>query len=60
MQVSTVSSSGILVNKESTPRLAIYKLESCLEISSAKWNESVTVYPLPVKGVKNGKNFASL
>ena len=56
-----VSSSEILVNKESTSRLAIYKLEICLQISSAKGNESVTVYSLSVKSVKNGsKNFASL
>ena len=56
-----VSSSEILVNKESTSRLAIYKLEICLQISSAKGNESVKVYSLSVKSVKNGsKNFASL
>ena len=36
MQISMVSSSGMLLNKESTSRLAIYKLGSCLQISSAK------------------------
>ena len=58
MQISMVSSSGMLVNKESTSRLGIYKLGSYLQISSAKWNESVTVYSF---GVKNGsRNFANL
>ena len=53
--------SGILVKKKSTSRLAIYKLGSCLQISSEKLNDSVTVYSCSVKGVKNGnKNFASL
>ena len=49
-----VVSSGILVSKELTTRLAIYKLEPCLQTSSAKWNESVTVYSFWVKGVTNG------
>ena len=49
-----VVSSGILVSKELTTRLAIYKLEPCLQISSAKWNESVTVYSFWVRGVTNG------
>ena len=44
----------MLVNKESTFRLAIYKLRSFLQISSAKRNESVTVYSFSVKGVKKG------
>ena len=42
-QISIVSSKGILVNKESTSRLAMCKLESSWQISSAKWNESMTV-----------------
>ena len=56
-----VSSSGMLVNKESTSGLAMYKLGSCLQISSSKENVPVTVYSFSVKGAKNGsKNFASL
>ena len=35
-QISIVLSSEMLVNKESTFRLAIYKLQSFLQISSAK------------------------
>ena len=51
----------MLVNKESTSWLAMYKVESCLQISSAKWNESMAAYSFLFKGVKNGsKNFASL
>ena len=34
MQISMVSSSGMLVNKISTSRLAIYKLGFYLQISS--------------------------
>ena len=61
MQISMVLSRGMLVNKESTSRLAIYKLASCLLISSVKWNESVMVYVFWVKGFKNGNRiFASL
>ena len=48
-----VSSKGILVNKVSTSILAMCKLESCWQISSAKWNESITVNSLAVEGVKN-------
>ena len=44
-----VSSSRMLVNKESASGLAIYKFGSCLQTSSAKWNESVTVYSFSVK-----------
>ena len=61
MQITMISSSGMLINKESTSRLAKNKLGSFSQISSAKWNETVTVYSFWVKGVKNGsKNFASL
>ena len=60
-QISIVSSKGILVNNESTSRLAMCKLESCWKISSAKWNESMTVNSLAVEGVKNfSKNLAKL
>ena len=56
-----VLSSVISVYKESTSRLAIYKLGSCLQTSSEKRNEFVTVYPFSVKGGKNdSKMFASL
>ena len=61
IQISMVSSKGILVNKESTSRLAMCNLESCWQIYSAKWNESMTVNSLAVEGVKNfSKNFANL
>ena len=54
-------SSVISVYKESTSRLAIYKLGSCLQTSSEKRNEFVTVNPFSVKGGKNdSKMFASL
>ena len=46
-------SKGMFVNKEATSRLAMCKLESCWQISSGKWNESVTVYSLVVESVKN-------
>ena len=59
MQISMIFSSGMLINKESTSRLAKNKLGSFSQISSPKWNESV--YSFWVKVVKNGsKNFASL
>ena len=40
----TVSTRGMLVNSESTSRLAINNLESCETISLAKENESLVVY----------------
>ena len=44
--------------KESTSRLAMCKLESYWQISSAKWNESMAVYSLANESVKNfSKNF---
>ena len=59
--MSIVSSKGIQVNNESTSRLAMCKLESCWQIYSAKWNESMTINSLAVEGVKNfSKNFANL
>ena len=58
-QILMVLFSGIFVNKESTSRLAMCKLKSCWQISSAKWNESMTLYSLVVVGVENfGKSFA--
>ena len=60
-QISMVCSKGIFVNKESTSRLVMCKLEFCWQISSAKCNESMTVHSLTVKGVENfSKNFAYL
>ena len=60
-QILMVSSKGIFVNKESLSRLAMCKLESWWQISSAKWNEWVTVNSLAVAGVKIfSKNFANL
>ena len=61
IQILIVSSMEVFVNKESTPRLAMYQLWSCWQISSVKWNELITVYSLAVDGVKNfSKNFANL
>ena len=52
---------GVLLNKESSSKLAIYKLGSWLQISSAKWNLFVTVYSFLDKSAKNGsKDFTSL
>ena len=45
---------GMLLNKETTSRLAIYKLASCLQISSEKQNDSVTMYLFSAEGVKSG------
>ena len=47
------SSKGILINKEPTSRLAMCKLESCWQISSANWNESMAVNLLAVEGAKS-------
>ena len=56
-----VSSRGIFVSKELKSRPALGKLGSCWQISSAKWNESMTVYSSAVADVKNfSKNFANL
>ena len=60
-QISVVSSKEIFANKESTSRLAMCKLESCRHFFFAKWNESMAVYSLAVKGVRNFcKYFANL
>ena len=48
-----VSSSEILVNKESTSRLATYKLGPCLQMKN-EMSLSVTVYSFSVKDVKSG------
>ena len=59
--MSIVSSSGMLVNREWTSRLPMKNWESCSTISSAKTNESFTVYSLLVKDFKIGtRNFANL
>ena len=60
-QILMVSSKRTFANKESTSRLAMCKLESCWQISSAKWNESMTVNSLAAEGIKSfSKNFANL
>ena len=59
--MSIVSSSGMLVNKESTSRLPIKSARSCSTISSAKANKSFTVYLLLAKDFKiDTTNFAKL
>ena len=59
MQVSIASSRGMLVKSESTSKLHIDNVEFCSHISSANWNESLTVYSLLVKGFNMGtKNLA--
>ena len=61
IQISIVPTNGILVNKEWMSRLAMCKMESCWQISSAKWNESMIVNSLAIERVKNlSKNFANL
>ena len=58
--MSIVSSSGILVKRESTSRLPIKNSESCSTISSAKAKESFTIYSLLVKDFKIGtRNFGN-
>ena len=50
----------MLVKRKSTSRFPIKKSEFCLIVSSAKANESFTVYSLLVKDFKVGtRNFAS-
>ena len=61
MQISIVSSKGMLVSREFTSKLPIKKSGRWSTISSAKWKESYTVNSLVVKGFKIGtKNFADL
>ena len=56
-----VSSKGVLVKSESTSTLTIDNIGSCSHISSANWNESLTVYLLLVKGFDTEtKNLAKL
>ena len=60
-QISMAWSRGVVVNKESTSRLAICKLGSSWQVSSVKWNEWMTVYSLNVEGVKKfNENFTNL
>ena len=50
----------MLVKRESTSRITIKNSESCSRISSAKTNESFTVYQLLVKDFKVGtRNIAN-
>ena len=39
----------MLVDDESIPRLDMYKLGFCLQVSSAKWDESMTVHSFQLK-----------
>ena len=45
-----VSFRGIFVNKQLMSRLAMCKLGFCRQVPSAKWNETMTVYSLAIKG----------
>ena len=61
VQISMISSRGMLVKGESISKLPMKLLESCSIISVTKLNESLTVYLLLVYGSKIGtKYFASL
>ena len=52
VQISMVSSRGMLIKSESISKLPIKSLESCSTISVVKLNESLTVYLLVVNGSK--------
>ena len=59
--MSMMSSPEIIVNKESTSKLAIHRFGSCLQIHSAKLYESLMVQLFTSKSVESGrKTFASL
>ena len=59
--MSKVSPIRMLVKRESTSRFPIKNSESCSTISSAKANESFTVYLLVVKDFKKcTRNFNNL
>ena len=59
--MSIVSSSGMLVKKESISRFHTQDSESCLIISSVSSNESSTAYSLLVNDFKIGAgNFVNL
>ena len=61
MQISIISSRGLLVKSESTSKLPIDNEGSCSQISSAKRNESLTVYSFLIKISNIGtKNLARL
>ena len=61
LQISMVSSRGMLVKSESISKITLKSLESCLTISVVKLNRSLTVYLLVVNDSKIGfKNFGSL
>ena len=52
---------GVLVNRDSMPKLTITRLESNVKRFSERENESFRVYSLDVKGAGKGtKNFAIL
>ena len=48
-QISIVSSKGMLVKSDFTSKLPIDNAGSCSHISSANWNESLTLYSFLVK-----------
>ena len=52
IEISMVSSGGIFVNKESTSRLAMYKLRYYWQLYFPRWNESRTVYSRATEDVK--------
>ena len=61
MQISIVSSRGMLVKSESTSKLPMDNEGSCSQIFSAKSNDSLTVYSFLVKVSNVGtKNLARL
>ena len=49
MQISIVSSRGMLVKNESTSKLPIDNVGSCSQISPENWNVLLTVYSFLVK-----------
>ena len=61
MQISIVSSRGMLVKSEYTSKLPIDNEGSCSQIFSEKWNDSLTVYSFLVKVSNAGtENLARL
>ena len=52
VQISTLSSMGMIIKGESMSKLTMKLLESCSIVSVAKLNESLTVYLLAGNGSK--------
>ena len=57
VEISMVSSRGMLVKSESISKHPLKLLESCSTISGTKLNESLTVYLLVVNGSKIDTNY---